>query len=793
VSFERAVNAQWTQEHSLVVRTAPFTDYPTTLHDLIGICADHEPDQRLHAAGSHWALSDAPLSDHTFIETNDPLDVRPAIQQTLKNIVPGCLTAARLNALGGDTSPTHTFVHVEAGKRIYQLYAELDQVDSLSDPTTLAGHINQVYNNPAYAGPWGFATLGGAGGQTVVGALTTGTHGGDFNQPPLADAVVAIHLVADGGKQWWIEPRTGRFTPLADEALLRAQYAHLGEFELKRDDDLFNAVLVSAGRFGVIYSVVLTAVPQYSIYERVRLTTWQELKAKDEHTGVRKINDLNSFLYNAPSIPPDSDFRPSTQVVGDQRFLQIAVLLTTHANFTKNLAGVTQRWSLELPTAPMVPQGRAERVGGIADPQDPRLQGTLFELAGNSHTYHRPDETDPAPRPTFLESACSNASFLRGLVETTRSEIGRFVETHGAEVGIGIATIAELVGTGILALIPALLVILALLDEFLDAFDDETPLGAQVDTLRGALLVPGLADPALRDAGLLTWQMIANELFRFLQKKNDYEAISYAVMDIHDYLDQSCFVKGYSVEVFFDATDDRLIAFIDQLIAFEKAQELQARAFVGYASLRFTQRSAALLGMQRWRTTCSIEVAGLAGVPGSKELVEYAALLARKPTMGAVLHWGQHNDYMLADVERLFGDRANPPASPLGRWRQALSLVTDNGRLDGFSSQFTRDRGLEVITPAIRSFHADPASGRVGESVVVSWDASNNPRDSSVTVTISTNDGEQERSEGLPVTGSLRFPLTYPGEHVVEIDVLSGADSTAPPARAGTIVTAVAE
>ena len=32
--------------------------------------------------------------------------------------------------------------------------------------------------------------------------------------------------------------------------------------EVVRDNDLFDAVLVSAGRFGVIYSVVVAAVPQ---------------------------------------------------------------------------------------------------------------------------------------------------------------------------------------------------------------------------------------------------------------------------------------------------------------------------------------------------------------------------------------------------------------------------------------------------------------------------------------------------------------------------------------------------
>jgi len=49
------------------------------------------------------------------------------------------------------------------------------------------------------------------------------------------------------------------------------------------------------------------------------------------------------------------------------------------------------------------------------------------------------------------------------------------------------------------------------------------------------------------------------------QSERDYKALSYAVMDQKDYLNISCEVNVESVEVFFDAVDDRLIAFIDQL------------------------------------------------------------------------------------------------------------------------------------------------------------------------------------------------------------------------------------
>ena len=37
--------------------------------------------------------------------------------------------------------------------------------------------------------------MGGSSGQTLAGAISTGTHGGDKFIAPLADSVVAIHLI----------------------------------------------------------------------------------------------------------------------------------------------------------------------------------------------------------------------------------------------------------------------------------------------------------------------------------------------------------------------------------------------------------------------------------------------------------------------------------------------------------------------------------------------------------------------------------------------------------------------
>jgi hypothetical protein len=42
-----------------------------------------------------------------------------------------------------------------------------------------------------------------------------------------------------------------------------------------------------------------------------------------------------------------------------------------------------------------------------------------------------------------------------------------------------------------------------------------------------------------------------------------------------------------------------------------------------------------------------------------------------------------------------FGDPDSDPQCALARWRKALNLITDNGRLNGFSNAFTRQTGLE--------------------------------------------------------------------------------------------------
>jgi len=131
------------------------------------------------------------------------------------------------------------------------------------------------------------------------------------------------------------------------------------------------------------------------------------------------------------------------------------------------------------------------------------------------------------------------------------------------------------------------------------------------------------------------------------QRPRDYRAISYGVMDIHNYLDVGCSANGDSLEVFFDAASPNLVVFIERL--FQRMKELEngwltgtRLAFAGYVAVRFMSQSAALLAMQQFPRTCSLEIAGYLDVPGT---VPFLTTIEQDAVeLGATIHWGQRND-----------------------------------------------------------------------------------------------------------------------------------------------------
>lgn len=115
-------------------------------------------------------------------------------------------------------------------------------------------------------------TSGASNGQTIAGAMSTGTHGSAFEIGAVQDYVVGIHLIVGPTRHVWLERAS---SPVVSDSFAQ----NLGA-ELIRDDTLFLSALVSFGSFGLIHGVMIETVPSFLLEaHRQRLPLDTTLKA----------------------------------------------------------------------------------------------------------------------------------------------------------------------------------------------------------------------------------------------------------------------------------------------------------------------------------------------------------------------------------------------------------------------------------------------------------------------------------------------------------------------------------
>ena len=105
-------------------------------------------------------------------------------------------------------------------------------------------------------------TSGASNGQTIAGAISTGTHGAAIDVGAVQDFVVGLHIIAGPSKHIWLERKT--YPVVSDDFAVKLQTT------IVRDDELFNAALVSFGSFGIIHGVMLETDPLF-LYEAHRI------------------------------------------------------------------------------------------------------------------------------------------------------------------------------------------------------------------------------------------------------------------------------------------------------------------------------------------------------------------------------------------------------------------------------------------------------------------------------------------------------------------------------------------
>jgi hypothetical protein len=244
---------------------------PRSLPDIVAVVQDAEAASlKVRAVGSGWAFEDNAYSPDVMVS----LVGLQAVLDYVTNPVDGAL-------LEPVTARGRTLVHVEAGMKVATLNAQL-AMRGLAMPT-----------------------LGGSNGQSIVGAISTSTHGGDFEEPPFCDLVHAVHLVGPGGQEYWIErasspvtssKRLGRVLPCPDTFIVR-------------DDELLDAVVVGQGRFGIVYSVILETIPMHSL-ARERVMVPLPLVIARLSAGIAGGSFLDPLLASLP--PPSAGLNAAT-------------------------------------------------------------------------------------------------------------------------------------------------------------------------------------------------------------------------------------------------------------------------------------------------------------------------------------------------------------------------------------------------------------------------------------------------------------------------------------------------
>jgi len=118
--------------------------------------------------------------------------------------------------------------------------------------------------------------MGGYDAQTIVGAAITGTHGSGLNYGPIASEILSLQVVGTGGKMIQIEPTDGMTDPRKFPGRLEEDESI--DVELLQNDEIFNAVTVSMGCMGVVYSVILRTDRKFWLREVRTVRPWAELK-----------------------------------------------------------------------------------------------------------------------------------------------------------------------------------------------------------------------------------------------------------------------------------------------------------------------------------------------------------------------------------------------------------------------------------------------------------------------------------------------------------------------------------
>jgi len=189
-------------------------------------------------------------------------DATKGIQQIIADSI---ASGTPLKAVGGNwslspiCSTTGIILNTKPLNTIFSISAGSAHSDFTGDANTifLAQCGNGVWELSNFLFQHGLSlpASGASNGQTIVGAIATGTHGAGISFGAHQEAVIGLHIITGPTTSIWLERQS---VPVMSDAFA----ANLGASPV-RDDEVFNAALVSIGSFGFIHGVMIQAEADY--------------------------------------------------------------------------------------------------------------------------------------------------------------------------------------------------------------------------------------------------------------------------------------------------------------------------------------------------------------------------------------------------------------------------------------------------------------------------------------------------------------------------------------------------
>jgi len=217
-----------------------------------------EAGKRILAIGSGWALSDINITDGWLVNTK---------------LLNGCYDIGdRYFDAAYPASDRPCVVLAQAGMQIAELNAFLELVPQ------------DVAKKRA------LKAAGIGNGQTIAGAISGNTHGSQLNFGAMPDFVVGLHIATGSGRTSWIER--------ASKPVFNSDFAAKIGADLIRDDDIFNAAVVSFVTFGIIAAVAVETAPIYQLaFPAIADISHDDLKTKLRAFGEADPADLYHYEF----------------------------------------------------------------------------------------------------------------------------------------------------------------------------------------------------------------------------------------------------------------------------------------------------------------------------------------------------------------------------------------------------------------------------------------------------------------------------------------------------------------